>query len=1221
MPTLRYLPVVLLLVLADRTAAQNYVISTVAGLGIPTSATGAFGRLGGIATDAAGRLYVVAPDRHCIFRLEPGGTVVRVAGTCTPGYSGDGGLATDAQLFTPFGIAIDNANNLYIADYGNNRIRRVGPTGIITTVAGNGSAGYTGDGGPAQTAALDEPLAVTAATDGTLYIADSGNSVVRKVSTAGVITTIAGNGRPGYSADETMAVNAQLNYPSGVFMDASGSLYIAEAGNARICKISPTGVITTTVGVTVPGYSGDGGPATEAALDWPTALTGDSNGNIYLADSMNSRVRKITPAGTILTVAGNGTFDYSGESPPALSATLDYPTGVAVTATGTVYVSDSYNYRVRAIGPQGLLTTVLGNGTSYSGDGSPAIDAQLSRPHDIALDRVGNLYVVDTGNARVRKISPDGTISTVAGNGTWAKPGDRGLEKPLAISDSGSVALSAIAPVHLVDSSVTRALIAHSTQYVQEQISRKGAIAIVSGNGTNHSGGDLGGMASDSAGNLYMAAWACSCVRKLTPSGAISVAVGRGTHGFSGDGGMATAAELDGPHGVAVDANDNLYIADSLNSRIRRVTPAGVITTIAGNGEVGYSGDGGSATSARLAHPWGVVAAQNGKLYFTEVDSNVIRSLDKAASPLWTIASIHSGDIVQGDIGALFELTVSNVGLTTATGAATVTETVSNGLTVTGMSGTGWSCDTALQSCTRRDGLVGGGSFSVITVTVTVAGDAPPRVISTSTVFEGGVGVGETEDAVAVLVASVSTAAAVDSVAPSTGSGPGQTFALEYSDARGAAYLASVSVLFSSSRSTSLVSSCAVKYDTVAGKVYLANDLGTGWIASVPGASGSSGNGQCTVDLNGTTVQESGKALVLMLPISFSSAFDGDKAILMIAVDRGGSMSGWRELGYWSVGGATAVAVAALSCLPSSLLSGASSTCTVTLSKAAGTGGASVSLSSSIAALTVPAAVTVAPGSATALFTATAGSVGVDQTAIVTASYGVTSKTVNIQLMDTTVLTAVSCFLNDLSTSISFACTVSLSKAAGSGGATVSLSRNLAELAVPSTVTVASGSVTGQFSATVSTLNADQMAIVTASYNGGSQTTSLSWSADPPTLSLSCTNTTVSPESSTTCSLQSDTPAGPNGLDISVDVASELDGPDHVTIAQGTSATVFTVARSTCPALVSKVPLFAHVLVGWSPGNPGTTHRTALLMVPCCAQVGHCGLTTDHISETPCNSP
>src|ERR1039457_2884163 len=145
----------------------------------------------------------------------------------------------------------------------------------------NGSAGYTGDGGPAQAAGLDEPLAVTAATDGTLYIADSGNSVVRKVSTAGVITTIAGNGRPGYSADEKLAVNAQLNYPSGVFMDSLGSLYIADAGNARICKISPTGVITAVAGVKVPGYSGDDGPAREAALDWPTALTGDSNGNIY----------------------------------------------------------------------------------------------------------------------------------------------------------------------------------------------------------------------------------------------------------------------------------------------------------------------------------------------------------------------------------------------------------------------------------------------------------------------------------------------------------------------------------------------------------------------------------------------------------------------------------------------------------------------------------------------------------------------------------------------------------------------------------------------------------------------------------------------------------------------------------------------------------------------------------------------------------------------------
>jgi sugar lactone lactonase YvrE len=336
-------------------------------------------------------------------------------------------------------------------------------------------------------------------------------------------------------------------------VDLSGNLYIAEWGNYRIRKVAPGGTISTVAGTGTPGYFGDGGAATSARLNAPTGVAGDPSGNLYIADWGNYRIRKVTPGGTISTVAGNGTL-YFGDGGPATSAQLDGPRGVTVDASGNLYIADNGNHRVRKVTPGGTISTVVGNGTAgYSGDGGPAASARLNLPAGLAVDSSGNLYTADEEDCRIRKVTLGGTISTVAGNGTTGYSGDGGPATSAQLSG-------------------------------------------------------LRGVAVDPAGNLYIADTYNNRIRKVAPGGTISTVAGNGTEGYAGDGGPATSAQLSTPFGVAVDSGGNLYIADYGNHRIRRVTPGGTISTVAGTGSGGYSGDGGPATSARLFLPSGVAA-------------------------------------------------------------------------------------------------------------------------------------------------------------------------------------------------------------------------------------------------------------------------------------------------------------------------------------------------------------------------------------------------------------------------------------------------------------------------------------------------------------------------------------------------------------------------------------------------------------------------------------
>ncbi|HYA17706.1 MAG TPA: NHL repeat-containing protein [Bryobacteraceae bacterium] len=327
-----------------------------------------------------------------------------------PGYSGDGGAATSAQLNGPDGLVIDSLGNIYISDFNNAVVRMVSPSGTITTYAGTGTAGYFGDGGLATGAKLAGPLGLAVDSSRNLYIADGPNQAIRMVTPGGIISTVAG-GRGGFSGDGGSATLAALNYPEAVAVDSSGNLYIADAANHRVREVSG-GVITTIAGNGLAGFSGDGGSATAAQLYLPKGLAFDSQGNLYISDSNNNRIRKVS-GGIITTLAGNGTQGYSGDKGAATGAELNTPARITVDPSGNIYIADTGNNVVRRVAG-GIITTIAGTGTAgYGGDGGPANLALLNAPSAVAVDSTGtNTYIADTNNNEVR-VTANSFSSTV----------------------------------------------------------------------------------------------------------------------------------------------------------------------------------------------------------------------------------------------------------------------------------------------------------------------------------------------------------------------------------------------------------------------------------------------------------------------------------------------------------------------------------------------------------------------------------------------------------------------------------------------------------------------------------------------------------------------------------------------------------------------------------------------------------------------------------------
>ncbi len=546
-------------------------------------------------------------------------------------FRGENGPATEASLGPVARLTIDKSGNVYAADRETNLVVKVSADGVLTVIAGNGIRGFSGDGGPATNAALDQPTGVDIDSSGNLYIADTGNHRIRKVDSSGAITTVAGSGESGFAGDGGLAVEAQMTFPTDVAVDLSGNLYIADSNNQRIRRVTTDGVIRTVAGNGEIGFSGDGGPATQAALSSnASGVAIGAAGSFLIADAANNRVRRVGPDGVISTIAGNGSFEFSGDGGPAVNAGIFSPGDVFVDAVGNILIADSANHRMRKVAPNGVISTIAGSGIpSFSGDGGPALEAGFFSPRGVASDTNGNIFVADGGNDRIRQIRADGSIRTFAGNGRLRFAGDGGLAVNAALNRPSRLSFGSDGHLLLIDQGNGRI----------REIDKTGIIRTVAGDRTSGFSGDGGpavdaafggpqGLTADSAGSFFIADTGNLRVRRVGPDGVVQTVAGNGDIGFSGDGGPALQARLSPPADVAVDASGNLFIADTTNQRIRRVDATGTIKTAAGDGQSGYAGDGGPANRARLFNPAGVAIDNSGRLLIADTQNDRVRRVE-----------------------------------------------------------------------------------------------------------------------------------------------------------------------------------------------------------------------------------------------------------------------------------------------------------------------------------------------------------------------------------------------------------------------------------------------------------------------------------------------------------------------------------------------------------------------------------------------------------------
>ncbi len=621
------------------TFAGDGSLATGASLSYPTS----------IAFDSQGNLYIADGGNQRVRKVVANtGIITTIAGTGEEGFSGDNGPATAAKFYLPYGVAVDSASNLYISDRTNHRIRKVAATtGIVTTIAGTGVLGYSGDNGPATAAMINFPAGIFLDSAENLYIADEGNNRIRKVTAAtGIISTVAGTGEYGFSGDGGLATAAMLRSPRGVFIDSAGNILIVDFLNHRIRKVAANSGIITTVAGSNFGALGDNGLAIAAGLLFPSGVVVDSAGNIFIADSSHFRIRKVSATtGIITTVAGTGIQGYSGDNGLATAAKLSGPAGIALDSSGNFFVADSQDNHIRKVSTvSGIITTVAGTEASaFLGDNGPATAAKLDQPYQLAFDSIGNLFIADLWNQRIRKISSTtGIITTVAGTGEQGFSGDNGPASAAKFRLPSGVAVDAAGNLLISDSYNHR---------IRKVSAATGIITTVVGRGGAGYSGDNGlattatlyyphDIALDRAGNLLFADSYNHRIRRVSlGTGIITTIAGNGSQGYSGDDGPATAAMLNQPYGIALDAAGNLFVSDTSNHRIRKVAAlTRIITTVAGTGTSGYSGDNGAATAAQLNRPYGITVDSAENLLIADSGNSRIRKISATTGIITTLA-------------------------------------------------------------------------------------------------------------------------------------------------------------------------------------------------------------------------------------------------------------------------------------------------------------------------------------------------------------------------------------------------------------------------------------------------------------------------------------------------------------------------------------------------------------------------------------------------------
>jgi len=555
-----------------------------------TGSAARFDEPGGVAVDSAGNVYVADAWNNTIRKVTPGGVVTTLAGLAGNWGSTDG-TGSAARFDDPWGVAVDSVGNVYVADYNNCTIRKVTPAGVVTTLAGLAGNWGSADG-TGSAARFDGPNDMAVDSAGNVYVADYNNSTIRKVTPAGMVTTLAGLAGNWGSADGTGSA-ARFNDPWGVAVDSAGNVYVADTDNDTIRKVTPAGGVTTLAGSV--SYGSADGTGSAARFSYPRGVAVDGAGNLYVADRDNHTVRKVTPLGVVTTLAGLASSPGSADG-TGTAARFDNPRGVAVDDAGNVYVADTDNHTIRKVTPAGGVTTLAGQaGSSGSVDGTGTA-AQFYYPYGVAVDSAGNVYVADTDNHTIRKVTPAGVVTTLAG---------------LAGSSGSADGTGSAAQFYYP-----------------------------------------GGVAADSAGNVYVAdAWN-NTIRKVTPPGVVTTLAGLAGNWGSADG-MGSDAQFYYPYGVAVDGADNVYVADTDNHTIRKVTSAGVVTTLAGlAGNWGNADATGSA--ARFYYPHGVAVDSAGNVYVGDIDNSTLRKgipTSSVPAPILHQPSLNAGQFGFGITG------------------------------------------------------------------------------------------------------------------------------------------------------------------------------------------------------------------------------------------------------------------------------------------------------------------------------------------------------------------------------------------------------------------------------------------------------------------------------------------------------------------------------------------------------------------------------------------
>jgi sugar lactone lactonase YvrE len=603
-------------------------LAGVAGYSGTNDGTGSAARFSlpsGVAVDSSGNVYVADSGNDTIRKITPAGVVTTLAGLA--GVQGSTNATGSAARFNnPFGVAVDSTGNVYVGDAGNNTIRKITPGGVVTTLAG--LAGVAGSvNGTNTTARFNAPFGVAVDSSGTVYVADSGNQTIRKITPAGVVTNLAGLARTAGSADGTNST-ARFNTPSGVAVDSSGTVYVADTDNDTIRKITPTGVVTTLAGLAKSFGSIDGTNKTARFYN-PYGVAVDSSGTVYVADYYSFAIRKVTSAGVVTTLAGLavsfGSVDATG-----IAARFDSPYGVAVDGSANVYVADTFNMTIRKITPAGVVTTLAGLAGAFgSTDGTTNV-ARFYDPFGVAVDGPGNIYVADTGNHTIRKITPTGMVSTLAGLAGASGTND-GTGSAVRFNGPSGVAADSSGNVYVADT---------GNQTIRK-ITPAGVVTTLAGlagtfgsaDGTNSAARFNApfGVTVDSSGNVYVGDSGNATIRKITPTGVVTTLAGL-VGALGGDDGTNSAARFEYPRGVAVDSSGNVYVADYYNHTIRKVTPAGLVTTLAGLAQA-YGSDDGTGSAARFYFPDGVAVDSSGNVYVAEINNCDIRKGIPASSP------------------------------------------------------------------------------------------------------------------------------------------------------------------------------------------------------------------------------------------------------------------------------------------------------------------------------------------------------------------------------------------------------------------------------------------------------------------------------------------------------------------------------------------------------------------------------------------------------------